>query len=98
VMLADILTFLCRQFNIEIVPDIHNCLFVSCYLPLIAHLVIAVVCVYMCMYRQCCKWLIMPFKIKIGKGKVKQSLYRPVGFQEVEALRFQDNRHMQVVR
>jgi hypothetical protein len=28
--------------------------------------------------------------------KVKQSLYRPWGFQEVEAPRFQDNRHMKV--
>jgi hypothetical protein len=30
--------------------------------------------------------------------KVKLSLYRPWGFQEVEAPRFQDNRHMKVVR
>jgi hypothetical protein len=30
--------------------------------------------------------------------KVKHSLYRPWGFQEVEATRFQDSRHMQVVR
>jgi hypothetical protein len=30
--------------------------------------------------------------------KVKQSHYRPCGFQEVEASRFQDNRHMNVVR
>jgi len=30
--------------------------------------------------------------------KVKQSQYRPWGFQEVDAHRFQDNRHMQVVR
>jgi hypothetical protein len=30
--------------------------------------------------------------------KVKQSHYKPGGFQEVEALRFQDNRHMKVVR
>jgi hypothetical protein len=28
----------------------------------------------------------------------KQSHYRPLGFQEVEAPRFQDNRHMKVVR
>jgi len=37
----------------------------------------------------------------IGKVKVKQSHYvldRPRGFQEVEAPRFQDNRHMKVVR
>jgi len=35
------------------------------------------------------------------KVKVKQSHYRPgqsLGFQEVEAPRFQDNRHMKVVR
>jgi hypothetical protein len=31
-------------------------------------------------------------------SKVKQSLYRPLGFQEVEAPRFQDSRHMKVVR
>ena len=30
--------------------------------------------------------------------KVKQSHHRPRGFQEVEAPRFQDNRHMKVVR
>jgi hypothetical protein len=30
--------------------------------------------------------------------KVKKSLYRPWGFQEVEAPRFQDNQHMKVVR
>jgi hypothetical protein len=33
--------------------------------------------------------------------KVKLSLYRPretLGFQEVEAPRFQDNRHMRVAR
>jgi hypothetical protein len=30
--------------------------------------------------------------------KVKQSLDRPLGFQEVEAPRFLDNRHMKVVR
>ena len=33
--------------------------------------------------------------------KVKQSYYRPgqiLGFQEAEAPRFQDNRHMKVVR
>jgi hypothetical protein len=29
--------------------------------------------------------------------KVKQPLYRPRGFQEVEAQRLQDNRHMNVV-
>jgi hypothetical protein len=33
-----------------------------------------------------------------GKKKVKQSLERPWGFQEVETPRFQDNRHMKVVR
>jgi hypothetical protein len=31
-------------------------------------------------------------------GKAKQSHYRPRGFQEVEAPRFQDNWHMKVVR
>jgi hypothetical protein len=30
--------------------------------------------------------------------KVKQSHYRPLGLQEVEAPRFPDNRHMMVVR
>jgi hypothetical protein len=30
--------------------------------------------------------------------KVKQSHYRPLGFQELEAHRFIDNRHMKVVR
>jgi hypothetical protein len=33
-----------------------------------------------------------------GRVKVKESLHRPWGFQEVEAPRFIDNRHMQVVR
>ena len=33
-----------------------------------------------------------------NKKKVKQSHYRPRGFQEVEAPRFQDSRHMKVVR
>ena len=33
-----------------------------------------------------------------GRVKVKQSLHRPWGFQEVEVPRFIDNRHMQVVR
>ena len=32
------------------------------------------------------------------KKKVKQSHYRPWGFQEVKAPRFQDTRHMKVVR
>jgi hypothetical protein len=32
------------------------------------------------------------------KVKVKQSHYRPLGFQEVETPRFLDNRHMKVVR
>jgi hypothetical protein len=32
------------------------------------------------------------------KVKVKQSHYRPLGLQEVEAHRFLDNRHMKVVR
>jgi hypothetical protein len=36
--------------------------------------------------------------ITIVKVKVKQSHYRPGRFQEVEAPRFQDNRHMKVVR
>ena len=31
-------------------------------------------------------------------NKVKQSLDRPLGFQDVEAPRFQDSRHMKVVR
>ena len=34
----------------------------------------------------------------IGVKKVKQSHYRPGGFQKVEAPRFQDSRHMKVVR
>jgi hypothetical protein len=33
-----------------------------------------------------------------GRVKVKQSLHRPWGFQEVEAPTFIDNRHQQVVR
>ena len=33
-----------------------------------------------------------------SKAKEKQSHYRPWGFQEVEASRFQDSRHMKVVR
>jgi hypothetical protein len=33
-----------------------------------------------------------------GKGKSKQSLYRPWGFQEVEARWFHDNWHTQVVK
>ena len=37
-------------------------------------------------------------KIKCVKVKVKQSHYRPWGFQEVEAPRFQDNWQMKVVR
>jgi hypothetical protein len=32
------------------------------------------------------------------KVKVKLSHYKPIGFQEVEAPRFQDNQHMKVVR
>jgi hypothetical protein len=32
------------------------------------------------------------------KAKVKQSHYRPLGFQEVEAPRFLDNQHMKVIR
>jgi len=36
----------------------------------------------------------MPVKCKV---KVKQSLYRPWVFQEVEALRLQDNWHMKWV-
>jgi hypothetical protein len=31
-------------------------------------------------------------------GEIKQYLYRPWGFQEVEAFRFQENRHMKVAR
>jgi len=31
-------------------------------------------------------------------NKVKQSHYRPSGFQEVEVPKFQDNRQMKVVR
>jgi hypothetical protein len=38
---------------------------------------------------------IRPLKVKV---KVKQSHYRPWGFHEVEAPRFQDNRHMKFVR
>ena len=34
----------------------------------------------------------------IGNIKVKQSLDRPRGFQEVEAPRFQDSRHTKMVR
>jgi len=34
----------------------------------------------------------------IGKPIPLQSYYRPRGFQEVETLRFRDNRHMKVVR
>ena len=34
----------------------------------------------------------------VVKLKVKQSHYRPRGFQEVEVPRFQDNRHMKVAR
>jgi hypothetical protein len=35
-----------------------------------------------------------------GEGKINPitGLDRPVGFHEVEAVRFQDNRHMNVVR
>ena len=33
-----------------------------------------------------------------SKGKLKHFLYKPWGFQEVEAPRFQDNPHMKVVR
>jgi hypothetical protein len=33
-----------------------------------------------------------------SKRRVKQYLYRPWEFQEVEVLIFQDNRHMKVVR
>ena len=48
------------------------------------------------MYNISDRWsLLMSVLISI---KVKQSQYRPWGFQEVEARRFQDNRHMQVVR
>ena len=40
--------------------------------------------------------------VNVKKKNVKQSHYRPGqalrGFQEVEAPRFQDNRHMKVVR
>ena len=32
------------------------------------------------------------------KLKVKNSLDRPLGFQEAEAPRFYDNRHMKVIR
>jgi hypothetical protein len=47
------------------------------------------------------KLLIMKFSTNtpcLCKAKVKQSLDRPWGLQEVEAPRFQDNRHMKVVR
>ena len=33
-----------------------------------------------------------------GKTIPVQAYYRPRGFQQVESLRFQDNRHMKVVR
>jgi hypothetical protein len=32
-----------------------------------------------------------------GRG-IKQYLYRPCGFQEVEAIRFQENRHLKMAR
>jgi hypothetical protein len=35
--------------------------------------------------------------LRIHMVKVKQSYYRPWGFQEVEAPRFQDSRHMRMV-
>jgi hypothetical protein len=34
----------------------------------------------------------------VVKVKVQQSHYTPLGFQEVEATRFVDSRHMKVVR
>jgi hypothetical protein len=41
---------------------------------------------------------IHPVVKRMDKVKVKQSHYRPLGFQEVEASRFLDDRHMKVVR
>jgi hypothetical protein len=38
------------------------------------------------------------YRTRTVKVKVKESLYRPRGFQEVEAPRYEDNRHMKVVR
>ena len=38
------------------------------------------------------------FWVRNPGNKVKQSYYGPWGFQEVEASRFQDNRHVKVVR
>jgi hypothetical protein len=40
----------------------------------------------------------LPLELMIRGKKVKQSHCRPLGFQEVEAPRFLDNRHMKVVR
>jgi len=34
----------------------------------------------------------------LQQSKVNQTLYMPWGLQEVEVTRFQDNRHMKVVR
>jgi len=36
--------------------------------------------------------------VTLTHGKVKKSLYRPLGFQKVDACRFQDNQCMKVVR
>ena len=38
------------------------------------------------------------FYVIVLDKKAKQSLYRPGGFQEVEAPRFQDNQHKKVLR
>jgi hypothetical protein len=43
-------------------------------------------------------WSIRDIARKIKNKKVKQSLYRPWGLQEVEARRFHDSQHMKVVR
>jgi len=42
--------------------------------------------------------LLSPYLINNQKTTPVQAYYRPLGFQEVEAHRFQDNRHMNVVR
>jgi hypothetical protein len=39
----------------------------------------------------------MLIKWKVTKSNPIPGLDRPIGFQEVEALRFQDNRHMKMV-
>jgi hypothetical protein len=43
-------------------------------------------------------FLIDALKVKVKVNNPITGLYSPIGFQEVEAPRFQDNRHMKVVR